>query len=91
MGKYFTAIINNRLLKYADSVKLSTIDLIFSLYTVIELFGMFKEKLCCAFIDFEEAFDSVWQAWLWNKVIMSNIDGKCCKIITNMFRELSQR
>ena len=59
---------------------------IFSLYTVNELLKMFKKKLYCAFLDFEMAFDSVWHEGLWNKVLMSNIDGKCFKIITNMYK-----
>ena len=48
---------------------------IFSLYTLIALFRIFKKKLYCAFIDFEKAFDSVWDMGLWNKVLFSNIDG----------------
>ena len=47
---------------------------------------MFKKKLYCAFLDFEKAFDSVWHEGLWNNVLMSNIDGKCFKIITNMYK-----
>ena len=71
LGKLFTDNINNRLHNYADSVQLilenqagfrkglSTLDHIFSLYTVIELLKMSKKKLYCAFIDFEKAFDFV--------------------------------
>ena len=103
LGKLFTAIINNRLHNYADSVQLilenqagfrrglSTLDHIFSLYTVIELFKMSKKKLYCAFIDFEKAFDSVWHVGLWNKVLLSNIDGKCFKIITNMYKGIKSK
>ena len=69
LGKLFTAIINNRLHNYADSVQLilenqagfrrglSTLDHIFLLYTVIELFKISNKKLYCAFIDFEKASD----------------------------------
>ena len=84
LGKLFTAIINERLNKYSDSVELilenqagfrrglSTTDNIFSLYSLIELFKLFKKKLYCAFIDFEKAFDSVWHIGLWNKILQSN-------------------
>ena len=34
----------------------------------------------CAFIDFEKAFDSVWRIGLWQKLLSSNINGKCFRI-----------
>lgn len=48
-------------------------------------------KLHCAFIDFEQAFDSVWYNGLWNKVLLNNIDGKCFKIITNMYKGIKSK
>ena len=103
LGKLFTAIINERLNKYSDSVQLilenqagfrrglSTTDNIFSLYSLIELFKLFKKKLYCAFIDFEKAFDSVWHIGLWNKILQSNIDGKCFRIISNIHKGIKSK
>ena len=93
LGKLFTSVLNERLNKYADAVELllqnqagfrknySTCDHIFSLHILSELFKGTKKKLYCAFIDFEKAFDFVWRIGLWNKLLRSNIDGKCFKII----------
>lgn len=66
--------------------KYSTVDHIFSLYSLIELSKTFKTKLFCAFIDFEKAFDSVWRVGLCNKILLNNIDGKFFNIITNMYK-----
>ena len=97
LGKLFTSVLNERLNKYADAVELllqnqagfrknySTCDHIFSFHILSELFKGTKKKLYCAFIDFEKAFDSVWRIGLWNKLLRSNIDGKCFKIISNMY------
>ena len=101
--KLFTSIINERLNSYADNIQLilenqagfrrgmGTTDHIFSLYSLIELFKRHKMKLYCAFIDFEKAFDSVWHIGLWNKVLQNNIDGKCFKIITNMYKDIKSK
>lgn len=43
-------------------------------------------KLYCVFIDIEKVFDFVWYIGLWNKVLLNNIDGKCFKIIINMYK-----
>ena len=71
---------------------METIDHIFTLHTIIEIFKNLKKKLYCAFIDFEEAFDSVWRIGLWNKLLVnSNINGKCFKIIKNMYNGIKAK
>lgn len=45
-----------------------------------------KRKLLCAFIDFQKAFDTVWRAGLWRKLIDSHIRGKCFNIIYNLYQ-----
>ena len=45
----------------------------------------------CAFIDFEKAFDSIWQLGLWNKVLLNNIDGKCFNVITQLYKGIKSR
>ena len=69
-----------------------TIDHIFTLHTIIEIFKNLKKKLYCEFIDFEKAFDSVWRIGLWNKLLVnSNINGKCFKIIKNMYNGIKAK
>ena len=44
-----------------------------------------KKKLYCAFIDFSQAFDSVWRIGRWRKLLQNNINGKFFRIIYNMY------
>ena len=44
-----------------------------------------KSKLFCAFIDFRKAFDSVWRAGLWSKLIRYNVNGRLFNVIKNMY------
>ena len=97
MGKLFTAILNKRLEIFIDANDLlnenqcgfrhgySTCDNIFVIYSIIEYLKCRKMKLFCAFIDFQKAFDSVWRAGLWAKLLKYNITGKILKVIKNMY------
>ena len=63
----------------------STIDHIFNLKCLIDLYLFRGKKLYCAFIDYKKAFDSVNRIYLWQKLINNNIDGKMFKIIHNLY------
>ena len=43
------------------------------------------KKLYCAFVDYAEAFDTVWCKALWFKLINSGTTGKCLNIIVDMY------
>ena len=98
LGKLFTSIVNTRLNFFANEVTLihenqagfrkgySTIDNIFVLHVLIELYFSFGKKLFCTFIDFRKAFDTVSRPDLWKKLQFSNIKGKCFKVIFNMYQ-----
>ena len=43
------------------------------------------------FIDFKQAFDSVWRAGLWKKLIDSNINGKCLSVIKSMYKGIKSK
>ena len=100
LGKLFTSIINNRLNKFAEHYNVinpsqagfrkgfSTVDNIFIIQSLIEISKISKNKLFCAFIDFKQAFDMVWRNGLWSKLINSNINGKCFKLIRNMYNNI---
>ena len=63
----------------------STQDNIFILYSLITLSLSKKKKLFCCFIDFKKAFDTIWRARLWQKLINSNIHGQMFKIIFSFY------
>ena len=93
MGKLFTSILNMRLNDYLEESMLlgenqagfrrhySTLDHIFSLHALIEILKSRKQKLFCCFVDFSSAFDSVWRAGLWHKLLKSKINGKVLEVI----------
>jgi len=99
VGKLFTAILNNRLKLYCEKYNIinenqagfranySTVDHIFSLKVLVELFFNSKQKLYCAFIDYQKAFDTVWRTGLWLKLNKCGIynSSKLHKIIVNMY------
>ena len=80
LGKLFTAILNTRLTDFHDSHNTilenqagfrkgyATSDHTFVLHSLIELLKKRKQKLFCAFIDFSQAFDSIWRVGLWRKL-----------------------
>ena len=98
LGKLFTSIINSRLSKFAEENKLitesqvgfragySTTDNIFVLHVLTNIMMHMKKKLFCAFIDFKQAFDTVWRTGLWGKILSSKISGKCFNFITRLYK-----
>ena len=97
-GKLFTCILNNRLSNYLESLGLlceeqagfrkgySTIDHIFNLKCLIDLYLFRKRELYCAFIDYRKAFDSVNRILLWQKLLRTGIDGKILIVIQNLYK-----
>ena len=99
LGKLFTAIINKRLNKFSEESELiepcqagfhkqhSTSDNIFIIKSLIDIMksDKNKNKLLCCFVDFKQAFDSVWRERLWEKLQQHKINGKCLTLIKNMY------
>ena len=100
VGKLFTSILNTRLSKYADLLEIipdsqagfrkgySTLDNIFCLHVLVEIYLSFGYKLFCTFVDFRKAFDTVWRVGLWQKLLKSKISGKILKVIYNMYENI---
>lgn len=99
-GKLFTAIINNRLNKYAEEVEMinpcqvgfrkgySSTENMFAINSLIDLLKAKGKKLYCTFIDFKQAFDKVWRQGLWIKMLEHKINGKCYQVIQNMYANI---
>ena len=97
LGKVFTAVLNNRLTDFIDTHKLlnenqagfrkeySTSDHIFVLSSLIEIIKSKKKHLSCAFVDFSQAFDTVWRNGLWCKHLLNSVKGKFFQIVYNMY------
>ena len=96
LGKLFTGILNSRL---AAVVKInenqagfrsgySTVDHVFVLRSLVDLFLASKMKLYCAFVDFQKAFDTVWHTGLWQKLLEHGVTGKVFKCIFNMYQNI---
>ena len=100
LGKLFTSIINTRLNDYLEEYMLlaedqagfrkqySTLDHIYSLHALIEILKIKKQKLFACFVDFSSAFDSVWRAGLWHKLVQHNVNGKVFNVIFNMYEDI---
>ena len=102
LGKLFTSIINERLRIFCENNKVvhenqagfrsnySTIDHVFSLKSLIDLFFVKRQKLYCAFIDYKKAFDTVWRKGLWYKLDKEGISKstKVYQIITSMYKNI---
>ena len=100
MGKLFTSILNDRLRQYSEANQIinetqagfrqqySTLDHIFLLKCIIDLFKWKKRKLFCLFIDYKKAFDMIWREGLWYKLVRDNVNGKLLNVIHSMYRNI---
>ena len=98
-GKLFTSILNERICSYLEENSMigqeqagfrkghSTIDHIFSLHCLIDLYLHRKKRLYCAFVDFRKAFDSVQHSLLWEKLLNMNICGKVLNVVRDMYKK----
>ncbi|MCG8110258.1 MAG: reverse transcriptase family protein, partial [Candidatus Thiodiazotropha taylori] len=103
LGKVFTSILNNRLNQYAEDHEVltdcqagfrkgySTADNLFIINSLVEMFKAKHNKLFCTFIDFKQAFDTVWRDGLWYKLKRYNINGKCHNLIQNLYNNIKSR
>jgi hypothetical protein len=94
----FTCILNYRLFNYLESLGLlceeqagfrkgyGTIDHIFNLKCLIDLYLFRRKKIYCAFIEYRKAFDSVVKILLWQKLLRTSIDGNLLIVIQNMYK-----
>ena len=98
LGKLFCSIINSRVLNFlTEHNTLSkcqigflpnyrTSDHIFTLHTLIERHVIQnKTKIYACFIDFKQAFDSIWHTGLFYKVLESGVGGKTYDLIKSMY------
>lgn len=97
VGKVFTAMLNDRLASYVSAVGIlgdeqagfrpgfSTIDQMFVLQAIIEIYLHKRKRLYCAFVDYHKAFDLVDRSSLWLKLISCGINGRLITVIYNLY------
>lgn len=98
IGKLFNAILNKRLETYLQKNHMisasqigfekgsSTTDHIFTLKTIIDKSTQHNnEKLYVCFVDFKQAFDSVWHTGLMYKLLKLGINNHFFRVIQNMY------
>ena len=102
-GKFFTSIINYRLTNFINNNNILsenqagfrpgyfTVDHIFTIKNVIDVFLSKKKKIFCAFIDFKKAFDTVWRSGLWSKLLTCGVTGNLLNVIKSIYNNIKSR
>ena len=98
MSKFFAAVLNKRLLKFATENKLirenqlgfmpgnRTSDALIILYNLVNKYCKKGNKyIYSCFVDFKKAFDTVPRPILFQKLLSLNINGKFYNSIKNMY------
>lgn len=97
LAKIYSQILLNRLTKWSEKEnKLSknqfgfqkgksTIDCIFTFYSIINKTLNAGDKLYCVFVDYEKAFDKIDRTLLWQKLASENVSSKLIKAISAMY------
>ena len=100
LGKLFTLVINERLIKFLDIEDIlssfqiefrrgdRTSDHVFVLNTIINSYFSKGKKVYACFIDFLKAYDSVWRKGLLYKLILNGLSFQFISLIDSMCSEL---
>lgn len=101
MYKIYTSVINDRIVKWADSNELiveeqngfrrkrSTIDQLSSLTNIIETRKKNKQSTFCTFIDFRKGFDSINRHLLWSKLADICMSTRMLSAIRSLYQNIS--
>ena len=98
-GKLFTSCLNRRLTIFIENNNIvqaeqagfksdfSTIDHLFVLKSLADLYLSKRKRLYCCFVDYKKAFDTINRPTLWSKMLASGISGILFDIIKNMYEK----
>ena len=99
----FTSVINNRLNTYAENHDIiitsqsgfrkqySTVNNLFIIKSLADIVKSSKKMLYCCFVDFKQAFDTVWRNGHWTKLLKNQINGKCFNVIYNLYKDIKSK
>ena len=100
VGKLFTSILNQRLNCWAEENKKhdqnqygfrdnkGTIDAMFVLDCIIDVFIKNSNALYVSFIDLKKAFDCTHHEALWYKLNLNNVSTKLIKLLKDMYAKM---
>jgi len=100
LGKLFTSILQSRLNKFIEQHNIlnpeqfgfcpnsRTTDSLFILQQFLNKYAKQQKKLYVGFIDYEKAFDSVWQSGLMYKLYQCGVKGKFFKVIKSRYSSI---
>ena len=96
-GKIFTKIILNRISEVIESLlrenqcgfrtKRGCCDQIFTLRQIIEKSLEFNNNLYICFVDFKQAYDSVWRDTLWQALPSYGIPEKLVRLLKGLYKD----
>lgn len=101
LGKLFTSLLQTRYMNYLEKhCKLNneqfgfrrnsrTTDNLFILQQIIHRYFGKKEKVFACFIDYEKAFDTVWQKGLIHKLSKIGVKGKFLEVVNSMYKNIN--
>ena len=81
LSKLFTSVLNDRLTKWVTDKNIigpeqagfrkgfSTVDHIFTLKCIVDVYLSKRKRLYCAFIDYQKAFDSIDRLMMWKHIL----------------------
>ena len=94
-GKVITTIIQRRMLKKTEDIisesqagfrpGRSTVDQLFTLRQITEKYLEKGKSLHCCYIDFEKAFDSVWQEGVWKALSFFGFPMKIIRLLQALY------
>ena len=100
VGKLFTSMINQRLNEWAETNdkfdkdqygfrnNKSTVDAIFILQNVIDMFVKRNKALFVSFIDLKKAFDCTNHDALWFKLDLNDLSSKTLSLLKDMYNKM---
>ena len=96
MGKLFTQLLNTRLSSF-DNIhenkagfrkNHSTIDHIFAIKALLDIYSAKKKKLYCCFVEYTSAFDTIWHAGMYIKLIKEGVTGKILNVAYQLYQNV---
>ena len=95
-GKLFTQLLNTRLSFFVNihenqvgfCKNHSTIDHIFVIKALLDIYSAKKKKLYCCFVDYTSAFDTIWHAGMYIKLIKEGVTGKILNVAYQLYQNV---